>query len=80
MDCYKTKIAPQPTGLSFKNLVGLGLLAGIGFTMSLFVTSLAFNNEVYMTQAKIGIFAASILSGIIGYLILKINNKLGSEK
>jgi NhaA family Na+:H+ antiporter len=76
----KIKLAPQPEGLSFMNLTGLGFLAGIGFTMSLFVTSLAFNHEEYMTQAKIGIFAASILSGVIGFFILKANNKLNSAK
>jgi NhaA family Na+:H+ antiporter len=69
----KLKITPQPTGMTFRNLVGLGLLGAIGFTMSLFVTSLAFTNEMYITQAKIGIFAASISGGILGYFILKKN-------
>ncbi|MEZ5037940.1 MAG: Na+/H+ antiporter NhaA [Chitinophagales bacterium] len=66
----KLKIAPFPDGMNFKNLLGLGLLAGIGFTMSLFITSLAFTNEEHITQAKIGIFFASIIAGILGYLIL----------
>ncbi len=66
----KLKIAPFPDGMTVKNLFGLGLLASIGFTMSLFVTSLAFTNETYMTQAKIGIFTASIIGGALGYLVL----------
>ncbi|MCZ2393556.1 MAG: Na+/H+ antiporter NhaA [Chitinophagales bacterium] len=66
----KLKIAPFPDGMNLKNLLGLGLLAGIGFTMSLFITSLAFTNEEHITQAKIGIFFASIIAGILGYLIL----------
>lgn len=66
----KMKIAPLPYGMNMKNLFGLGLLASIGFTMSLFITSLAFTNPEYMTQAKIGIFAASIIGGILGYLLL----------
>lgn len=66
----KLKIAPFPKGMNVRNLLGLGLLASIGFTMSLFVTSLAFTNEEYMTQAKIGIFAASIIGGVLGYYIL----------
>ncbi|MDN3708966.1 Na+/H+ antiporter NhaA [Myroides ceti] len=41
--------------------------------MSLFITSLAFTEEVYMVQAKIGIFAASIIGGILGYIILNKN-------
>lgn len=66
----KLKIAPFPEGMNLRNLLGLGFLAAIGFTMSLFITSLAFTDEAYMVQAKIGIFAASIIGGIIGYLIL----------
>lgn len=69
--CIKLKIAPFPEGMHFRNLLGLGFLAAIGFTMSLFVTSLAFTDEVYMTQAKVGIFAASIIGGITGYLMLR---------
>jgi NhaA family Na+:H+ antiporter len=65
------KIASFPEGMNFKNLLGVGLLAAIGFTMSLFITSLAFSNEVYITQAKMGIFAASIIGGVAGYLLLK---------
>lgn len=67
----KLKIAPFPNGMNRRNLFGLGLLASIGFTMSLFITSLAFTSEEYITQAKIGIFTASIIGGILGYAILK---------
>lgn len=52
-------------------MIGLGLLAGIGFTMSLFVTTLAFTNPEHTDQAKIGIFTASITAGIAGYWLLK---------
>ena len=53
-----------------ERLAGLGFLASIGFTMSMFVTTLAFNSAEAYGQAKVGIFAASILGGIIGYRIL----------
>lgn len=66
----KLKVAPWPTGMNLKNLFGLSLLAGIGFTMSLFITSLAFTHEEYMVQAKVGIFVASIIAGVAGYLVL----------
>lgn len=66
----KMKIAVFPDGMNLRNLFGLGLLASIGFTMSLFITSLAFRHPEYMTQAKIGIFAASIVGGILGYWVL----------
>lgn len=71
----KLKVAPFPEGMNVKNLLGLGLLASIGFTMSLFVTSLAFTNEEYMTQAKIGIFVASIIGGVLGYMVLSKSTK-----
>ncbi|WP_209391067.1 Na+/H+ antiporter NhaA [Chryseobacterium sp. RR2-3-20] len=71
----KLKIAQLPEGMNIRNLLGLGFLASIGFTMSLFVTSLAFSHEEYQTQAKIGIFAASLIGGIIGYIILNKDSK-----
>lgn len=49
------KIASFPSGMNIRNLLGLTLLASIGFTTSLFVTSLAFTNEEHITQVKIGI-------------------------
>lgn len=67
----KLKIASLPTGMNIKNLFGLALLASIGFTMSLFITQLAFDSELYRTQAKIGIFVASIIGGVSGYFLLK---------
>ncbi|MDR1646187.1 MAG: Na+/H+ antiporter NhaA [Tannerellaceae bacterium] len=69
----KLKLASFPEGMNFMRLLGLGLLASIGFTMSLFITSLAFTNPDYIIEAKIGIFSASILGGISGYLILSKN-------
>lgn len=71
----RLKIAQVPEGMTLKSLFGLGFLAAIGFTMSLFITSLAFSHEEYQTQAKIGIFAASIIGGIIGYTILTKNSR-----
>lgn len=67
----KLKVAPFPTGMNLRNLFGLSLLASIGFTMSLFITELAFANEIFKTQAKVGVFTASIIGGILGYMVLK---------
>ncbi|MCO6461028.1 MAG: Na+/H+ antiporter NhaA [Saprospiraceae bacterium] len=64
-------LAVIPRGVDFKGMVGLGFLAAIGFTMSLFITTLAFTHPEHVDQAKIGIFLASILGGIIGYMMLK---------
>lgn len=71
------KISFLPEGVTFKHVLGLGILASIGFTMSIFITELAFENELYKTQAKIGILAASIIAGIGGYFYLKY---IGKEK
>jgi Na+:H+ antiporter, NhaA family len=66
----KLKVAKFPDSMTMKHLIGIGILASIGFTMSLFVTNLAFVDMQFILQAKIGIFSASILGGILGYLYL----------
>lgn len=71
----KLKVAPFPAVMNVKNLIGIGLLAAIGFTMSLFVTSLAFTEPVYMVQAKVGIFVASIIGGVLGFVVLNKTTK-----
>ncbi|WP_037373266.1 Na+/H+ antiporter NhaA [Salinimicrobium xinjiangense] len=65
------KISSLPKGVEWKHIYGVGFLAAIGFTMSLFITELAFVNEEFLVQAKIGILSASLLAGIIGYAYLK---------
>ena len=75
----KLKFAPMPKGMHGRNLLGLGLLGAIGFTMSLFVTSLAFRDALHLDQAKIGIFAASILGGLLAYLILSRNKPVNPD-
>lgn len=66
----KFKLAVLPEGMNFSGLLGVGFLASIGFTMSLFITSLAFTDPVYQIQAKAGVFSASIIGGVLGYMIL----------
>lgn len=69
------KLSVLPTDVTWKHIYGIGFLGAIGFTMSLFITEMAFENELYSTQAKIGIFSASIIAGLIGYFYLKISAK-----
>lgn len=59
-----------PQGVNMKQITGVSLLAGIGFTMSIFIAGLAFTNEQYLLNAKIGILAASLFAGIGGYIAL----------
>lgn len=63
--------AELPIGMDLKQLFGVGLLASIGFTMSLFVANLAFENPDFVVQAKLGIFSASLLGGVCGFFYLK---------
>ena len=58
-------------GMTWQRIWGLGFLAGIGFTMSMFITMLAFTSPENTIQSKLGIFAASIVGGIAGYIILR---------
>lgn len=71
----KTKIAEFPDGSKWSQIIGVGFLAGIGFTMSIFITTLAFNDFNIIERAKFSILIASLLSGIIGFIILKKNGK-----
>ncbi len=68
----KTGLAKLPQDSSWIQLYGVAVLTGIGFTMSLFVDSLAFNDtQIYHFADKLAILLGSFLSGIVGYLILK---------
>ena len=68
----KLKLASLPDGINWKNLYGAGILAGIGFTMSLFIASLAFTDQPSLLDlSKIGILSGSLLSGIVGFIFLK---------
>lgn len=66
----KLKLGTLPETLTLRRLTGLSFLASIGFTMSIFVSTLALTTNTMLTQAKIGIFAASIIGGIAGYKLL----------
>lgn len=68
----KLKFAQLPKDSNFKQIIGVAFLGGIGFTMSIFVADLAFvGNGEFIFQAKVGILLASIISGLLGYLVLK---------
>jgi NhaA family Na+:H+ antiporter len=67
----KTKIAQMPNNTSWYNFYGVGVLTGIGFTMSLFVGNLAFaENMQYMDGVKIGVLTGSLLSTLFGYFLI----------
>jgi len=72
----KLGIAKLPNKVNWKHIFGLGLLAGIGFTMSVFIALLSFSTIEYQIQAKFAILVSSVLAGISGYVFLSsLNHK-----
>src|SRR5690606_13060898 len=74
----KLKLISKPNGITMRNLLGVGFLASIGFTMSLFVTELAFDvnkHPEFPSEAKLGIIVASLIGGFIGFFILNHSKK-----
>ena len=67
----KLKFASEPEGVSWKKIYAASVLAGIGFTMSLFIANLAFNSPELLNISKVGILTGSLLSGIVGFIILR---------
>ncbi len=75
--CVKLGIGSLPKDLKWKHILGAGMLGGIGFTMSIFITLLAFKNDgvEVITYSKIAILVASFVSGTLGFLWLKMSLK-----
>jgi len=68
----KLKLASMLENVNYTKLYGAGILCGIGFTMSLFIANLAFETNELLDIAKIGILSASLISGIVGFVVTKI--------
>ena len=71
----KARVASPPTGAKWPDLVGVGMVAGIGFTVSLFVTGLAFDDPGQVEDAKIGVLIASAVAGVVGFAFLRFKEK-----
>ena len=72
----KLKLGSLPSGSGWKHIIGLGMLAGIGFTMSIFISLLSFSDDMHVTEAKFAILCASVISGLIGFIYLKSIKKI----
>jgi NhaA family Na+:H+ antiporter len=75
----RTRLATRLEGISWLQIAGVGILAGVGFTMSLFVANLAFGDTTGVEFAKIGILAASIVAGAAGMIVLARQKKMPRE-
>ena len=70
----KFGIAPMPSGMNWRNLAGICLLGGIGFTVSLFIANLSFgtSNLELLNQAKFGVLSGTFLAGLLGFFVLSL--------
>ncbi len=72
----KFGVTELPSGVKFRQIIGASAIAGVGFTMSIFIDNLAFGNDlISMNSAKVGIIIGSLVAGTIGYLILRLVSK-----
>ena len=63
----KAGLARMPSGAGWLHIYGVACLAGVGFTMSLFIGSLSFGDPALMNQVRLGVLCGSIVSGLMGY-------------
>jgi Na+:H+ antiporter, NhaA family len=71
----RLRIGDLPSGASWRSIVGIGALAGIGFTVSIFVTGLAFDEVALQDEAKLGILTASLLAAMLGAAVLTVRRR-----
>ncbi len=71
--CIKLSLAPMPEGANWRQLYGVSLLCGIGFTMSLFIGSLAFEHSSFAAPIRLGVLTGSLVCAVLGYLVLRWN-------
>ena len=69
--CTKLKISSLPEGSRWAHIIGVGFLAGIGFTMSIFVSLLSYSDPLFVAEAKLSILLTSIIAGLVGFFFLK---------
>ncbi len=73
--CVKLGVSSLPEGAGWKHMFGVGLLGGIGFTMSIFVAMLSFDDAVHIEEAKLAVLLTSCAAGLLGYFYLVLLGK-----
>jgi NhaA family Na+:H+ antiporter len=72
----QSKIAEMADGLTWAGIAGIGILAGLGFTVALFISGLSFADETLVATAKVAVLTASLAAGIIGYFCLRVSTAI----
>ncbi|MCI9129723.1 MAG: Na+/H+ antiporter NhaA [Eggerthellaceae bacterium] len=78
--CVKLKIAKLPENVSWKHMFGASILGGVGFTMAIFVANLAYSDPHMVTEAKLAILLASLIAGVLGFVILFLQAKVAEKR
>ena len=76
----KLKLGTIPTGANWWHIIGLGMLGGIGFTMSIFIALLSYDDPTIQTESKFAILLSSVIAGIAGFILLSSVNKKKLKK
>ena len=76
----KLKLGTLPTGANWWHIIGLGMLGGIGFTMSIFIALLSYDDSSIQTESKFAILLSSVIAGVAGFLLLSAVNKKKAGK
>ena len=75
----RTGLAQLPRGVTWRQISAVGVLAGIGFTVSIFISSLAFDDPTHLMEAKTAVLAASVIAGVVGYFALRESGAAGTK-
>ena len=75
----RLRLCDLPIGATWLQILGVGMLGGIGFTVALLITDLGFDSEALIDEAKLGVLAASLASGVIGFLFLWFTTRSHTE-
>jgi Na+:H+ antiporter, NhaA family len=74
------RVCEMPTGSTWPQVLGIGILGGIGFTVALLVTDLAFERELLADEAKLGVLTASAAAGVVGFVFLWLTSRHGAKE
>ena len=75
----KLRLCELPTGSTWPQVLSVGMLGGIGFTVALLITDLGFDNELLVDEAKLGVLTASLAAGVLGFVLLRLTTRAPTD-